>query len=120
MTSIAFSSSDSSRTLFIVVFSVLLLLTLSSSASNISTTVTHSSNGSTTESTAADGAATTSALPKDVQSPEISMNTGLRSLYTMTTTFLNVVQPPGKNLYDELEVETGKRKEIQSVSKSVT
>lgn len=39
---------------------------------------------------------------------EPSMSAGIRVLYRMTSTFLDVIQPPGKNLYDELGMESGK------------
>lgn len=117
MTSTELLSGDSSaRALFVAVVIAVLLIS-SSSASNISTAVTPSNGTSTTKSS------TTSTLPPtEVQSSEDSMSTGLRGLYNMAEIFLDVVQPPGKkNLYDELKVEAGKRKETvsQSISASL-
>lgn len=70
------------------------------------------------ESTALDqqneNSSTTTKSPVDSQqsstgnsSEPSTSTTGLRVLYRMASTFLDVIQPPGKNLYDELHMDSG-------------
>src|SRR6218665_98014 len=69
----------------------------------------YENSNSTSRSTTTKNPVDSHQLPSSSSStPEPSMSAGIRVLYRMTSTFLDVIQPPGKNLYDELGMESGK------------
>src|SRR6218665_3035067 len=69
----------------------------------------YENSNSTSRSTTTKNLVDSHQLPSSSSStPEPSMSAGIRVLYRMTSTFLDVIQPPGKNLYDELGMESGK------------